>query len=65
MASLRCSLCGLNFPNDPKRFRKCPECEEKTSVIANAKPMPDDEAQSLLNHATFERFYAEREAREC
>lgn len=58
--SLRCSLCNLNFPNDPK-YRLCTECDEPTSRIGNVTPMDAAEAQSLLNHANFEKYLATRE----
>lgn len=68
MASYRCTVCHIEWPVAVK-FRKCPECGDKTWRHDSGEPMTTKEANERLDrieaHAKFEDFYerwdAERE----
>lgn len=57
--AMRCSMCNLDFPVQGK-YRLCTECDQPTSRTGGVTPMPKDQAQSLLNHANFEKYLAEQ-----
>lgn len=54
----RCSMCSLNFPRT-REFSSCPVCGESCTGYSNVAAMAEDEANSILYHARFERYYAE------
>lgn len=57
MSALRCSMCGVSWPND-HRFTKCPECGDSTDLVGNIKPtLSLADALSQKAEAEFERFY--------
>lgn len=62
MSARHCALCGVNWPKRPQ-FRRCPECEARTSVRPDAEPLADDEADTRRKRAEFDRYYAAREER--
>ena len=58
----RCSIGCETWPDEPV-YDPCPTCGEKTTRYKNLTPLPADEAQSILLHAQFERYYERRCAR--
>lgn len=62
MTAFRCSRCSTNWPHH-KDFARCPECNDATSPLSEAKPIDADEAKSRRNHALFEAFCEERDKR--
>lgn len=57
--TLRCSLCGINWP-PYEDFDPCPACEGKVDNIPNDIPhMSYEDARSLANEHEFERYYEE------
>jgi len=53
VSARRCSSCGLNWPDDHKKYKTCPECAGKTDSLNNSAPMDSTE----LNHRLFEVFF--------
>lgn len=52
----RCALgCG-SWP-DKAIYATCPECGGKTQRFTNLEPMDDADAESILLHQQFERYY--------
>lgn len=49
-------MCAVSWPDD-KKYAKCPQCDGPTNRFTNLEPMPEDEAESLVSHLKFERFY--------
>ena len=64
MSTYRCPVCLVNWP-PTREFTTCPECESKTDFITNDNPMDVKEALSRKRHADFEKFYAERSAKQA
>jgi hypothetical protein len=58
----RCELGCESWP-DKAIYNPCPTCGEQTTRYKNLTPLPDDEAQSILSHVQFERYYEKRCAR--
>jgi hypothetical protein len=54
----RCDIGCESWPDD-ERFKFCPICDEPTTVYNNVDPLDEDEAQSILRHSEFERYYEE------
>ena len=51
----RCSICGTNFPLS-YAGEQCPVClNEELDGIKNDEP--DDDWETKMNHARFERYY--------
>jgi hypothetical protein len=61
--TLRCSLCGVDWPHDLKHYGLCPACLEPTHAVAGYGLCPLDvtDARSMMLHYEFDRFYAARE----
>lgn len=63
MSAYRCSTCLTNWPPTTE-FQACPECDERTSFMGNADPIDPAEALSRKRHADFEKYYADRSAKQ-
>lgn len=46
-SSLRCSVCGLNYPHRPSEFKLCLKCEGPTSWSSNPPNVTPDEIAEL------------------
>lgn len=55
----RCDLGCESWPDDVL-YKRCPECGEPTTRYSNLRPMPRDEARSILLHKEFDKFYEKR-----
>lgn len=54
--ALRCTICALSMPADPK-WEKCPQCGEPTDPIGNAQPnISDEDATKLLRRREFDEY---------
>lgn len=62
MAALRCSDCGIDWPNDLRHYAACPSCEGRTSYMGLAQPIDAVDAMSMKSHYDFDRFLQRREA---
>lgn len=56
MPARRCAIGCESWPDKPL-YAKCPVCGEETRRISNINSLSDDEAQSILLHTEFERYY--------
>lgn len=52
----RCDLGCESWP-DEMLYLKCPICGEETTRFSNLRPLPEDEAKSILLHKQFETYY--------
>lgn len=59
--SRRCSICAVNWPNDPALYGKCAQCGGGTYISAS-EPLEAATALSMKNHIEFERFWEQRDA---
>lgn len=60
MACARCTLCNANFPVT-LAHSLCPICKaDNLFPIENDVPDPEEDLQSRVNHADFERYYEQR-----
>ena len=61
-ATLRCSMCGVNWPANERDYGRCPACLEPTDLIGDGgiQPLDAGQARSIRLHHEFERFYAAR-----
>lgn len=61
--ALRCSVCGIDWPDDPAHYRTCPGCLGPTNTISGSgvQPLDPREARSIRLHHEFERFYEARQ----
>lgn len=55
----RCSIGCETWP-DQVIYSCCPTCGEETKRYKNVTPLSEEEAQSILSHIEFERYYAKR-----
>jgi hypothetical protein len=53
----RCGVGCASWP-DKALFAHCPQCGEATTRYSNLTPLSDDEADSILLHKEFDKFYA-------
>lgn len=58
-ASLRCSVCNLQWPNRLEHFKRCPVCDHQTWP-STVQAMDDAEAGKLRAQAEFDQFCARR-----
>lgn len=61
--ALRCSMCGIDWPNNDL-YDICPVCQDEdgTDPCNDGNPLSAKEALSMKRHAEFERFYDEWDA---
>jgi hypothetical protein len=52
----RCSICNLNWPVIDV-YKKCPSCDEPTSLCKNVTPLDIAEARSEKLRFDFEKYY--------
>ncbi len=62
MASRRCFTCGTDWPT-ARKYLVCPVCETRTSYLGGPSPITSQEASDIVNHALFDTFYAEHDAK--
>ena len=55
-----CDSCGAAWPDSPQ-FALCPRCQVRCRTAIHAHPMTNGEAQNVLSHLKFQRFYAQHE----
>lgn len=62
-STLRCSICGVDWPHDIEHYGLCPACLAPTDVVAGYGlcPLDANDARSMMLHYEFDRFYAARE----
>lgn len=51
----RCALGCETWPDDTQ-YTLCPSCGEPTKRFRGVLPLDDAEAESIKNHANFERY---------
>lgn len=55
----RCPMGCETWP-DSDKYSKCPKCEEPTKKFSGVEPLPNREAESIVNHIEFEKYYEQR-----